>query len=91
MNLNIDPQNALKEVAFGKIREAVKETLGVRSYSQKAVPWDEGESDYFDEYGVRVTYDEKGVINIGLQSPAKVFLGGQKIIFGESIKEIKNC
>lgn len=89
MNLHLDPQKGLSEVAFGTTREAVKETLGVISYSQKAVPWDESESDYFDKYGLRITYNNKGVVNIGLQSPAKVFLGSQKIIFGDSIKEIK--
>lgn len=58
MNFHINPQKGFVEVPIGINKTKVRALFPNSPYTKKALPWDIGNTDYYDDYELRFTYDQ---------------------------------
>ena len=75
MDFHIKPKHGFLEIPLGIQREDLRALFSNTPFTKKALPWEIGESDYYDEHDLRFSYDEKECLtSIGFTSDTSVFL-----------------
>ena len=65
------PNKSIGDLIFNMTRDEARKVMGKAVY----IPWFKGRSDFYDEYSIRLDYDENGLLE------AVEFLGMEKGFF----------
>ena len=88
MDFHINPQNGFLEVPIGISKAKVRALFPCRPYTKKALPWDIGDSDYYDDYELRFTYDQSDCVkSIAISLATNVYLNSVKFK-GKKLKRV---
>ena len=80
MEFVIQPNKGFSSLPLNISRSSVRLVLSGVPKSHKGTPWDINESYYYDDYGLRLSFDEKDNLeSIGFLPDTEVFLIGIKI------------
>lgn len=76
MKIEVKPLEGINQIKFGMSALDVRKILGDKYTSMRAAVWSSNISDYYDSYGLRLTYDELFLDSIGFLSTANAYVFG---------------
>ena len=74
MDFHINPANGFIEIPIGTVRSKVRAYFSMNPFTKRSVPWDTSESDYYNNFDLRFSYEDEHLESIGFSTDSNVYL-----------------